>query len=154
MKTFLLFISVAYSSALFAQNAEETAVKTTINTLFQAMQKADSTMLKPLFNPGARLQTVINKQGDVTVRDEAIAGFINSIGKAKAGTLDERLSGMDIKIDGDLATAWTPYVFYFQDKKSHCGVNAFTLVKIGGSWKIQTIIDTRRKENCPDLPKQ
>jgi hypothetical protein len=154
LKTFLLFISVAYSSALFAQNAEETAVKTTINTLFQAMQKADSTMLKPLFNPGARLQTVINKQGDVTVRDEAIAGFINSIGKAKAGTLDERLSGMDIKIDGDLATAWTPYVFYFQDKKSHCGVNAFTLVKIGGSWKIQTIIDTRRKENCPDLPKQ
>lgn len=154
MKTFLLFISVAYSSALFAQNAEETAVKMTVNTLFQAMQKADSTMLKPLFNPGARLQTVINKQGDVTVRDEAIAGFINSIGKAKAGTLDERLSGMDIKIDGDLATAWTPYVFYFQDKKSHCGVNAFTLVKIGGSWKIQTIIDTRRKENCPDLPKQ
>lgn len=154
MKTFLLFISVAYSSALFAQNAEETAVKTTVNTLFQAMQKADSTMLKPLFSPGARLQTVINKQGDVTVRDEAIAGFINSIGKAKAGTLDERLSGIDIKIDGDLATAWTPYVFYFQDKKSHCGVNAFTLVKIGGSWKIQTIIDTRRKENCPDLPKQ
>jgi hypothetical protein len=154
LKTFLLFISVAYSSALFAQNAEETAVKMTVNTLFQAMQKADSTMLKPLFNPGARLQTVINKQGDVTVRDEAIAGFINSIGKAKAGTLDERLSGMDIKIDGDLATAWTPYVFYFQDKKSHCGVNAFTLVKIGGSWKIQTIIDTRRKENCPDLPKQ
>ena len=154
MKTFLLFISVAYSSALFAQNAEETAVKTTVHTLFQAMQKADSTMLKPLFSPGARLQTVINKQGDVTVRDEAIAGFINSIGKAKAGTLDERLSGIDIKIDGDLATAWTPYVFYFQDKKSHCGVNAFTLVKIGGSWKIQTIIDTRRKENCPDLPKQ
>ncbi|GAB3979418.1 nuclear transport factor 2 family protein [Spirosoma terrae] len=154
MKTFLLFISVAYSSALFAQNAEETAIKTTVNTLFQAMQKADSTMLKPLFNPGARLQTVINKQGDVTVRDEAIAGFINSIGKAKAGTLDERLSGIDIKMDGDLATAWTPYVFYFQDKKSHCGVNAFTLVKIGGSWKIQTIIDTRRKENCPDLPKQ
>lgn len=154
MKTFLLFISVAYSSALFAQNAEETAVKMTVNTLFQAMQKADSTMLKPLFNPGARLQTIINKQGDVTVRDEAIAGFINSIGKAKAGTLDERLSGIDIKIDGDLATAWTPYVFYFQDKKSHCGVNAFTLVKIGGSWKIQTIIDTRRKDNCPDLPKQ
>lgn len=154
MKTFLLFISVAYSSALFAQNAEETAVKTTVNTLFQAMQKADSTMLKPLFSPGARLQTVINKQGDVTIRDEAIAGFINSIGKAKAGTLDERLSGMDVKIDGDLATAWTPYVFYFQDKKSHCGVNAFTLVKIGGSWKIQTIIDTRRKDNCPDLPKQ
>lgn len=104
--------------------------------------------------PAARLQTVISKQGDVSVRDEAISLFINSIGKAKAGTLGERLSGMDIKIDGELATAWTPYVFYFQDKKSHCGVNAFTLVKVNGNWKIQSIIDTRRKDNCPDLPKQ
>ncbi|GAB3706107.1 nuclear transport factor 2 family protein [Spirosoma flavus] len=122
--------------------------------MFQAMQKADSTMLKPLFTTSARLQTVINKQGDVSVRDEAIAGFINSIGKAKAGALDERLSGMEIKIDADLATAWTPYVFYYQGAKHHCGVNAFTLVKMGGNWKIQTIIDTRRTENCPDLPKQ
>ncbi|MBD2701143.1 nuclear transport factor 2 family protein [Spirosoma sp. BT702] len=154
MKTSLLFISLLASPALFAQSTDETAVKTTINTMFQAMQKADSSMLKPLFTPSARLQTVVNKQGDVSVRDEAIAGFINSIGKAKAGALDERLSGMEIKIDAEMATAWTPYVFYYQGNKSHCGVNAFTLVKMGGNWKIQTIIDTRRKENCPDLPKQ
>ncbi|GAB4000663.1 nuclear transport factor 2 family protein [Spirosoma daeguense] len=154
MKTALLFISLTISCPLFAQSTDEAAVKTTINQLFEGMQKADSTALKPLFTASARLQTVINKQGDVSVRDEAISGFINSIGKAKAGTLDERLSGMEIKIDADLATAWTPYVFYFQDKKSHCGVNAFTLVKMGGNWKIQTIIDTRRKENCPDLPKK
>ncbi|MBD2751472.1 nuclear transport factor 2 family protein [Spirosoma validum] len=151
MKLLLLLLACLPA---FAQPSDEAAVKTTINQLFQGMQKADSTVLKTLFMPGARLQTVINKQGDVSVRDEAISMFINSIGKAKAGTLDERLSGMDIKIDGELATAWTPYVFYFQNKKSHCGVNAFTLVKVGESWKIQTIIDTRRKDNCPDLPKQ
>ena len=151
MKTFLLLLICL---PVFAQPSDEAAVKTTINQLFDAMKKADSTVLKPLFTTSARLQTVINKQGDVTVRDEAISMFINSIGKAKAGTLDERLSGMDIKIDGELATAWTPYVFYFQDKKSHCGVNAFTLVKMNEIWKIQTIIDTRRKDNCPDLPKK
>lgn len=150
----LLTLLSGVSAAAQGNNSEEAAVKATINGLFEGMQQADSTMLKPLFTPTARLQTVVNKDGNVTVRDDAMGAFVSSIGKAKAGTLDERLSAMEIRIDADLATAWTPYVFYFQDKKSHCGVNAFTLVKMNGSWKIQTIIDTRRKENCPDLPKQ
>lgn len=152
---FLLITLLSGISASAQQNSrEEAAVKATINKLFAGMQQADSTLLKPLFTPTARLQTVVNKDGNVTVRDGAIGAFINSIGNAKAGTLDERLSGMEIRIDADLATAWTPYVFYVQDKKSHCGVNAFTLVKMNGNWTIQTIIDTRQKENCPDLPKQ
>ncbi|WP_338872701.1 nuclear transport factor 2 family protein [Spirosoma sp. SC4-14] len=154
MNVLLLLLTTLACVPAFAQSGDEAAVKNTVNQLFEGMQTVDSTMLKTLFTPTARLQTVVNKQGDISVRDEAISVFISSIGKAKAGTLDERLAGMDIKIDGELATAWTPYVFYFQDKKSHCGVNAFTLVKLNGSWKIQTIIDTRRRENCPDLPKK
>lgn len=154
MKYLFLPITLFLTTSAFAQSGEEAAVKATINRLFDGMQKADSTILKPLFTPTARLQTVANKQGDVSVRDDGISLFINSIGKAKAGTLDERLASIEVKIDAELATAWTPYVFYRNDTKSHCGVNAFTLVKMNGSWKIQTIIDTRRKENCPDLPKK
>lgn len=145
MKHALLFIGALLMTApLLAQTPDEAAVKSTINRMFDGMGKADTTLLKPLFAPGARLQTVQNKQGTVSVKEDPIAGFITSIGKAKAGSLDERLSGMDIRIDGDLATAWTPYAFYFNGKQSHCGANAFTLVRIAGSWKIQTIIDTRR----------
>ncbi|CAN5452771.1 nuclear transport factor 2 family protein [soil metagenome] len=153
MKTLLLILACLPAFAQTSSN-DEAAVKATVNKLFEGMQKADSTILKPLFTPTARLQTVVNKQGEVAVNDDGIGKFISSIGKAKAGTLDERLASMEVKIDGELATAWTPYVFYRQDQKSHCGVNAFTLVKMSGNWKIQTIIDTRRKDNCPDLPKQ
>ncbi|SFD29139.1 nuclear transport factor 2 family protein [Spirosoma endophyticum] len=153
MKTLLLILACLPAFAQTSSN-DEAAVKATVNKLFEGMQKADSTILRPLFTPTARLQTVVNKQGEVAVNDDGIGKFISSIGKAKAGTLDERLASMEVKIDGELATAWTPYVFYRQDQKSHCGVNAFTLVKMSGSWKIQTIIDTRRKDNCPDLPKQ
>ena len=53
-----------------------------------------------------------------------------------------------IEIDADLATVWTPYQFYYQEKFSHCGVNTFTLVRQKGEWKINYIIDTRRKDNC------
>lgn len=110
------------------------------------MKKADSTVLKSLFTPTARLQTVVNKQGDVSVKDDAIAGFISSVGKAPAGALDERLSGMYIKTDGDLATVWTPYAFFCNGQQRHYGVDAFILIQLGSSWKIHSIIDTGR--NC------
>lgn len=144
MKFIFIAISFLMGSSSFAQTNDETAVKSTIIRMFEGMSKADSTVLKPLFSPGARLQTVQNKQGTVSVKEDLIAGFITSVGKAKAGALDERLSGMDVKIDGDLATVWTPYSFYYNGQQSHCGANAFTLVRITGDWKIQNIIDTRR----------
>jgi hypothetical protein len=145
MKHLFVLIGLLTAVRALAQTPDETAVRATITRMFDGMSKADSTMLKPLFAPGARLQTVQNKQGTVSVKENPIAGFIASIGKAKAGALDERLSGMDIKIDGDLATAWTPYSFYYNGAQSHCGANAFTLIRMAGDWKIQNIIDTRRK---------
>ena len=147
MKHLFIAIGLSVAGTVFAQTPDETAVKTTIVRLFDGMSKADSTVLKPLFAPNARLQTVQNKQGTVSVKEDPIASFIASVGKAKAGALDERLSGMDIKIDGDLATAWTPYSFYYNGTQSHCGANAFTLVRMAGDWKIQNIIDTRRTCN-------
>ncbi|QJD78620.1 nuclear transport factor 2 family protein [Spirosoma rhododendri] len=143
-----------FTGPALAQSTEETAVRGTINKLFDGMIKADSAMLKPVFTPNARLQTVVNKQGTISISDSPISSFISRVGMAKPGLLDERLASMDIKIDGELATAWTPYVFYRQGQKDHCGVNAFTLVKLDGTWQIQGIIDTRRAENCPDLPKR
>ncbi len=138
--------SLLVAQSLFAQTStDEAAVKVVITQLFDGMKRADSTVLKAVFLPSAKLQTVVNKQGDVSVREDAITSLIASVGKAKAGALDERLSGMDVKIDGDLATAWTPYAFYYNGQQSHCGANAFTLVRVGGAWKIQSIIDTRRK---------
>lgn len=149
-----LLIGLCLALPSFAQSDDEAAVKTTIKLLFDGMRKGDSTQIKNAFLPGASLQSITkSKEGDVSVRNDDIGKFAASVVKYPAFALDERLSGMEVKIDADLATAWTPYVFYFQEKKSHCGVNAFTLVKVNGNWKIQNIIDTRRKDNCPDLPK-
>jgi len=53
-----------------------------------------------------------------------------------------------VKIDGPLAIVWTPYKFYFNGKFSHCGVNSFQLVRFNGVWKIQYLIDTRRRAGC------
>ena len=152
MKTSLLLLLGLFSASAFAQSDDEKAVRAAITQLFDGMRKADTTLFKAVFAPTASLQSIAkNKDGVISVRSEPIPNFITSVGKQKPGALDERLSAYDVKIDAELAIAWTPYVFYFNGQKSHCGVNVFTLVKLNGAWKIQAIIDTRRREGCPDL---
>jgi len=63
---------------------------------------------------------------------------------------DERINFDMVRTDGPLATAWTPYKFYYKGNFSHCGVDSYQLVRINGIWKIQYLIDTRRNMSCGD----
>jgi hypothetical protein len=145
MKNLLCCLLLTLATPVLAQtSADEAAVRAPITQLFTGMKTSDSVVVLSAFLPGATLQTVENKQDVVSVRDERIANFARSVGKAPKGALDERITSTTIHIDGDLATAWTPYEFYYNGQRRHCGANAFTLVRQNGAWKIQAIIDTRR----------
>ncbi|MEO6230838.1 MAG: nuclear transport factor 2 family protein [Ferruginibacter sp.] len=127
---------------------EKDAVAATIQNFFAGMKNADTVKLKSTLASTATLQTIVNNGGEVQVKDEPFADFISMVAKLTPGDADEQIEIGNINIDGDLASVWTPYHFYYKGKFSHCGVNSFQLVKIANSWKIQYIIDTRRKEGC------
>lgn len=145
MKSGLILTLGLTSSLFFSQLSEEEAVKATVNRLFIGMKNSDSEGVKSSFTKTAILQTIM-KSGEV--KTESIPWFIQTIGKAAKNSLNERISFSSIHIDGNLASVWTPYQFYFNETFSHCGVNSFQLIKEAGEWKIQYIIDTRRKDNC------
>ena len=131
-----------------AQSAED-SVKQVIDQLFTAMKGADAAGIQAVFADSALLQTIARtREGGFVVKNEPIPGFVASIGKLPRGAADERIRYETIKIDGPLAAVWTPYQFYYNGQFSHCGVNSFQLVRMGSSWKIQYIIDTRRKDDC------
>jgi len=150
MKRILILLTaiISFSSIIEAQTAED-SVKAVVNQLFTAMRTVDGSLLKDAFADSAVLQTIGRKQdGTFFVRDEKVDDFVKSISTAKKDSLDERITYETIKIDGPLAIVWTPYKFYYAGKFSHCGVNSFQLVKINGRWKIQYLIDTRRRQGC------
>jgi hypothetical protein len=68
--------------------------------------------------------------------------------------VQERIANERVLIDGPYAVAWMDYTFYLGDQKSHCGVDSFQLVRRPAGWRIFAITDTRRRENCPDLPRK
>lgn len=143
--TSLLFIVSVPSQAQTTTDSVEAA----INLLFDAMKQSDGIKLASAFADSAVLQTISQtKDGKLFIRNESVKEFAASISKLPKGAADERIVFETIKIDGPLASVWTPYKFFYNGQFSHCGVDSYQLVRINGVWKIQYLIDTRRKSGC------
>ena|ERR1700733_10226796 len=150
-KVLTISLLLIASTHLFAQQTATDSVKQTINTLFDAMRKGDSTLLKSTLTKDMILQSVSNdKDGKATLTNESGANFAKAIGTPHSQVYDERIVFDVVKVDGSLASVWAPYKFYLGDKFSHCGVDVFQLMKTADGWKIIYAVDTRRTGNCPD----
>ncbi len=137
--------------ALPAQQGE-TEVVAVVQRLFDAMRAKDTVGLRAVFHPDARLAgTGRDQQGRPVLRVNPIDAFIASIGQATA-QLDEQFWDPEVRLDDNLATVWTPYVFYVNGELSHCGVDAFQLARGADGWKIVQIADTRRREGYTGPP--
>src|SRR3954471_18136843 len=145
--TLLFAVCLLSSINVVAQSAQD-SVKQTITQLFTAMKNADAKGLETCFADSAVLQTIIHNEGKTSVRNEQVNDFSSSIAKLQKGDADEQITFDVVKTDEDLAIVWAPYKFYYKGKFSHCGADSFQLVRINGIWKIQYLIDTRRKEGC------
>lgn len=138
----LLFLFCA--SFAKAQTAED-SVKAVVNKMFASMKSGDAKGFLDCFADSAVLQT-ITRAGKI--RSDDVKGFAAQVATLKKDSADERISFATVKIDGPLASVWTPYQFYYAGQFSHCGVNSFQLVRLEGLWKIQYLIDTRRRTGC------
>ena len=146
MKQFTLII-LASCLATFAnaQNAED-SIKSVINKMFRAMRTGDDAALLTCFTDSAILQTFNRDRSGLTT--DSPADFAKQVRSLPKDSADERITFGSIHIDGPMASVWTPYKFYWNNRFSHCGVNSFQFIRIKGIWKIQYLIDTRRRQGC------
>lgn len=150
MKYFLILLTTGLivSAKANAQTTED-SVKAAVNLLFEGMKTSDAAKIKDAFADSAVLQTIARtREGSIRVVNESVERFAKSISTLPKDSADERITFETVRIDGPLASVWTPYKFFYAGKFSHCGVNSFQLVRINGRWKIQYLIDTRRRINC------
>ena len=119
-KLLFLLTFLGFFQTVFAQTEDEKAVKAVVVQLFEGMQKHDSTMIRACFHPSARMQSIgINrKTGNIEMTTEnSIDGFVKSIGSLPATSkIEERVLNYEIRLDAQMATAWTPYEFYVNKK--------------------------------------
>lgn len=144
----ILFLCILLFGYLDAQKVED-SVKAVVKQLFDGMRNSDALKIRGVFSDSAILQTiVISKDGKTSVQNDSVDEFAKLVSTLKKGAADEQIIFESIRIDGPLAMVWAPYKFYFDGNFSHCGIDSFQLILIDGQWKIQYLIDTRRKQPC------
>jgi len=83
------------------------------------------------------------------LRHPSWADFVAGL-KPGPEKFEPRVRQMLVRVDGDIAMAWTPYVFLIDGKVHHCGVNHFDLVREDDRWKILNVTSSSRTVGCTE----
>ncbi|HSI77410.1 MAG TPA: nuclear transport factor 2 family protein [Lunatimonas sp.] len=125
----------------------EADIRNLLTDFFSAMKAKNIQVLQESFHRDAVMNTTLDAGDFATLGNTNVADFISRV-ETSPSVLDEEILSMEIRIDGNMAHAWTPYKFYVDGNFSHCGVNSFQLIRTEVGWKVVHIIDTRNKEGC------
>lgn len=148
VRTLAMLSLLAAPVAASAQSAEEAAVAEVVEALFRHMKAGDADAMRALLHDDARLVTTALGGGVPPARIVPIDGWLEGV-RTSERELDERIYDMEVRVDQGLATVWTGYDLLVDGTFSHCGVDAFQLVRTGAGWRIIQVADTRRQEGCP-----
>lgn len=143
---------VILAGAVQAQTTPEGDVLAVVRRLFDGMRAGDSAMVRSVFAAEARLVSTDTREGQPTVRVTTADAFVAAVGRPHDAIWDEQIWDTEIRVDGNLAAVWTKYAFFLGDRFSHCGVDAFHLVRRTDGWKIVDLADTRQREGCAMPP--
>jgi hypothetical protein len=132
-----------------AQTDERREVLAVVQRLFDAMRTRDSAAIRGVFDSTARLVSIRMRQGAPVVAVTPWQQFAAANARDTARVWDERIYDPEVRIDATLATVWVSYDFYASGAFSHCGFDAFQLLKTPAGWKIVSIADTFQRDGCP-----
>jgi hypothetical protein len=142
-----MLASAAGAQATAAVPDERAAVLAVVQRLWDAMKTRDTALVRSVFDSSATLTRVATRNGEARVQVMPVSTFIEALGRANEAW-NERMFAPEVRIDGSLAIVWTEYDFHLGSQFSHCGVDAFQLLKTSAGWKIVAISDTARREGC------
>ncbi len=149
----LMFVILLIASSVFAQKADDSKdALAVVNKLWAEMAAANPAGIVALHNPGAQLVAVIKgKDGKTAVHNLTAEQFSKNFAVKKE--LKEDMYAPEVRVDGDVALVWGRYVFFVEGKISHCGLNAFHLVRTDAGWKIGGIASTIDPGACTETEK-
>ncbi len=134
-------------------NPEATHVAAAVDQFIMAISTQDTTAFRNVMLPEGAAIALFTQDGVPGYGWRMADQDVAMLGAATSPML-ERVWEPEIRIDGMLASVWTRYDFYMDEAFSHCGTDAFHLVKTAAGWKIASIIYTIEPEveNCPESP--
>jgi hypothetical protein len=154
MRRFAIIIgglaTLAIATTAHAQSPRDSIVAT-VNDFFRAMTTRDTAALRRVQFPDG-VQYAARIRGDsVAIRRGTFEVFAAQLA-TMSDTYLERMWEPTVLVHGPLAVVWAPYDFHRNGTFTHCGVDAFTLMRSPTGWKIATVSYTTEPTGCPQSP--
>ena len=132
------------------RDAEREAVLKTVQTFFDTMTAQDVEGARKVLQPQGRFHAMRMRNGKPDVREFSNKEYF-AILQASKQKMRERIWNPEVRIQGLIATVRAPYDFWIDGKLSHCGVDAFDLIKTQEGWKLAGGVYTV-ENNCAPSP--
>jgi hypothetical protein len=147
-----LLAAVVFAAARSAEPpSDEAAVLKVVQEFFDAMAARDAEAMRRITLPEGRFFSVRETEGEVRLRSFTNAESAGQLAAAQERWL-ERMWNPQVLIHKRIAVVWTPYDFYRDARFSHCGIDAFNLIKTGDGWKITGGVYTVEPAGCDPSP--
>lgn len=119
---------------------DRTAIIATVNTLLDGLTSGDRAKVAGVLE-GEGSFAALDRRNPDKPRDRvtSFAGILASL-KPEDLKLVEKIGTPTVTQHGDIAQVWAPYAFAVNGKPTHCGIDAFHLVRRDGQWRISGLI--------------
>jgi hypothetical protein len=140
----IVIAAVTTTSTLVAQD-EQAIVRETVQRFFDSMATRDTAMAREaMLAEGLSFSTIVTPDGP-KVNAFSHRDYLDGLATGTDQWL-ERMWDAEIRVHGTIATVWAPYEFHINGELSHCGIDAFNLVKTSSGWRIAGIVYTVEPE--------
>jgi hypothetical protein len=140
------------TAAVQKPESDRVQVIAAVQSFFDSMEKADAELAKKILMPDARFFSAAERDGKMTVRPTTGDAFVASFSNPNRAKALERMWDPEVRIQGAIAQLWTRYDFHTNGTFSHCGIDAFNLVKTDEGWKIAGAVWTVERTGCAPSP--
>ena len=152
---FIVLLLVQGSAIAVAQGppapaAEREAVLKTVQAFFDTMAAKDVEGTRRMLMPRGAFHAMPEQDGKPVSRAFTTEEYLKDLAGMKPA-VRERMWNPEVRIRGAIATVWTPYDFWVDGKFSHCGIDAFDLVKTDEGWKMAGGVYTKEAK-CEPSP--
>ena len=131
--------------------ADRDAIVAVAQRFFDAIAQRDPAIARQVMLPEGQVVAVSDQKGTSVPRARTAQQFADGLANATGDSL-ERMWSPDVRVQGGIGTLWTRYDFHRDGTFSHCGVDAFNLVKTADGWRIASVMYTIERTNCPPSP--
>lgn len=127
----------------------DSAVRAELERYYADFSARDWVAFADHFWPGATITTVWQPPGEAGPRVDAqtVPAFVANApeGPGSQPIFEERMTGLELRVHGNLAQAWVRYAARFGDSTrlvEWSGIDAVTLLEHGGRWRIASLAFT------------